>query len=57
MRKEGVGITLSHIESAAFQHWRAMYGSFPSNPVIDDGANTADNSKEVALAAFSGTCN
>ena len=28
MRKEGVGITSSHIESAAFQHWRAMYGSF-----------------------------
>ena len=57
MRKEGVGITSSHIESAAFQHWRAMYGSFASNPVIDDGANTADNNKEVALAAFSGTCN
>ena len=57
MRKEGVGITSSHIESAAFQHWRAMYGSFASNPVIDDGANTVDNNKEVALAAFSGTCN
>ena len=57
MRKEGVGITSSHIESVAFQHWRAMYGSFASNPVIDDGANTVDNNKEVALAAFSGTCN
>ena len=29
----------------------------PSNPVIDDGANTTDNNKEVALAAFNGTCN
>ena len=34
-----------------------MYGSFASNPVIDGGANTVDNNKEVALAAFSGTCN
>ena len=57
MRKEGIGITSSHIESAAFQHWRAMYGSFASNPVIDNGTTTADNNKEVALAAFNGTCN
>ena len=47
MRKEGVGITSSHIESAAFQHWRAMYGSFASNPVIDNGANTADKIKKL----------
>ena len=57
MRKEGIGITSSHIESAAFQHWRAMYGSFESNPIIDNGTTTTDNNKEVALVAFNGTCN
>ena len=58
MRKEGIGITSSHIESAAFQHWRAMYGSLASNPIIDnDTTTTSDNNKEVALAAFNGTCN
>ena len=57
MRKEGIGITSSHIESAAFQHWRAMYGLFASNPIIDNGTTTMDNNKEVALAAFNGTCN
>ena len=58
MRKEGIGITSSHIESAAFQHWRAMYTSFASNPIIDnDTTTTSDNNKEVALAAFNGTCN
>ena len=57
MRKEGIGITSSHIESAAFQHWQAMYSSFASNPVIDNGSTTTDNNKEVALAAFNGTCN
>ena len=56
MRKEGTGITSSHIESAAFQHWRAMYGSFASNPIIDTETTTTESNKEVALAAFSGTC-
>ena len=57
MRKVGIGITSSHIESAAFQPWRAMYSSFASNPFIDNGIPTMDNNKEVALAAFNGTCN
>ena len=56
MRKKGTGITSSHIESAAFQHWRAMYGSFASNPIIDNDTTTTESNKEVALAAFSGTC-
>ena len=56
MRKDGTGITSSHIESAAFQHWRAMYGSFASNPIIDTDTTTTESNKEVALAAFSGTC-
>ena len=56
MRKEGTGITSSHIESAAFQHWRTMYGSFASNPVIDNEKATSESNKEVALAAFSGMC-
>ena len=57
MRKEGIGITSSHIESAAFQHWRAMYGLFASNLIIDNGTSTTDNNREVALVAFNGTCN
>ena len=56
MRKEGIGITSSHIESAAFQHWRAMYGSFASNPIIDTDTTTTESNKEVALAVFNGTC-
>ena len=56
MRKEGTGITSSHIESAAFQHWQTMYGSFASNPIIDTETTTTESSKEVALAAFSGMC-
>ena len=57
-RKEGIEITSTHIESAAFQHWRAMYSSFASNPIIDnDTTTTSDNNKEVALGAFNGTCN
>ena len=56
MRKEGTGIVSSHIESAAFQPWRTMYGSFASNPVIDNEKTTSESNKEVALAAFSGTC-
>ena len=57
MRKEGIGIISSHIESAAFQHWRAMYGLFASNPIIDNDTTTTESNKEVALAAFKGTCN
>ena len=56
MRKEGTGITSSHIESAAFQHWRTMYGSFASNPVIDNEKTTSESNKEVPLAVFSGMC-
>ena len=33
-----------------------MYGSFASNPVIDNEKTTSESNKEVALAAFSGTC-
>ena len=47
MRKEGTGITSSHIESAAFQHWRTMYGSFASNPMIDTETTTTESNKEV----------
>ena len=56
MIKEGTGITSSHIENAAFQHWRTMYGLFASNPIIDTETTTTEMNKEVALAAFSGTC-
>ena len=56
MRKEGIGITSSHIESAAFQHWRAMYGLFASKPIIGTDTTTTESIKEVALAAFNGTC-
>ena len=34
-----------------------MYSSFASNSIIDNGITTMDNNKEVALAAFNGTCN
>ena len=33
-----------------------MYGSFVSNPVIDNEKTTSESNKEVALAVFSGTC-
>ena len=56
MRKEGIGITSSHIESAAFQHGQAMYGLFATNPIIDTDTTTTESNKEVALAAFNGTC-
>ena len=57
MRKEGIGITSSYIESTAFQPWGVMYSSFASNSFIDNGISTMDINKEVALAAFNGTCN
>ena len=33
-----------------------MYGSFASNPIINTDTTTPESNKEVALAAFSGSC-
>ena len=59
MRKEGLMLMAQHIENTAFQHWQLVHGSYTSNTVID-GENKdeeKDKGKELALAAFNGTCN
>ena len=58
MRKEGSLVTAQHIENAAFQHWQSVHGSYANNSVIDGARqDTKETGKEVALAAFNGTCN
>ena len=58
MRKEGSLVTAQHIENAAFQDWRSVHGSYANNSVIDGARqDTKETGKEVALAAFNGTCN
>ena len=47
-----------HIENAAFQHWRLVHGLYANNTVISGVTKQEnDKGKELALAAFSGTCN
>ena len=58
MRKEGSLVTAQHIENAAFQHWQSVHGSYANNSVIDGARqDTKETRKEVALAAFNGSCN
>ena len=58
MRKEGTLVAAQHIENATFQHWWSVHGSYANNSVIDGASqDTKETRKELALAAFNGTCN
>ena len=58
MRKEGTLLTAQHIENATFQHWQSVHGSYANNTVIDSlNKQEKEKGKQLALAAFSGTCN
>ena len=55
MSKEGHNIMSRHIEDVAFQYWRAVYGSYAKNAVIDNKPEDKTDEKEVAFMAFNGT--
>ena len=58
MRKEAGMLTASHIENTTFQYWWLVHGLSTKNTVIDVANNQdSESGKEVALAAFNGTCN
>ena len=58
LRKEGGMLMASHIENATFQYWRSVHSLYAKNTVINVANNQdLELGKEVALAAFNGTCN
>ena len=61
MQKEGALLMAQHIENAAFQTWWSVHASYANDNVIDsiikEEKDRGDKEKELALAAFNGTCN
>ena len=63
MRKEQTLLMAQHIENTTFEHWWSVHGLYANNMVIDGlikeekDKEEKDKGKELALAAFSRTCN
>ena len=58
MWKEGSLLMASHIENSTFQYWWPVHGSSAVNSVINSSTREEqEQTKEMSLAVFNGTCN
>ena len=44
-----------HIGDVVFQYWRAVYGSYAKDAIIDNKLGDNPDDKEVTLMPFNGT--